>query len=806
MIFAKISTRTRYLLISLLAVIVPSVIVYGLFTLLNSTQSDAPSSLDVAVVNKDRTVKNGDSDLNMGNQVVAELKQNKDVQWHFVSAKQAAKQLAADKVLMTVTLPSDFSANSLTALSAHPKESVIKYRVSEKANYVGGMLANSIAAQLKNQVTAKVQKAYNKELLASIKQLSNGTKSVASGVQQLKTGFGPLQDGSNTINTNMHKLASGMNEIQNGVAALPAGVTQLSNGAGQLAAGTNQLADNTPALAAGAKQLQDGAVSLDSNMPNLVSGAKAATDGAQQIATGNTQLVAGLQQMATTIETSQTASADQLKQLTAGLSQLNEQLVKPATATVSNETVTATATALKTQLDSMGSNVTAMATFIKTLSAVQAANPDLTLDQALNSAPLKAAYTAAQAATTDSALAQMQTGIKQLEAAVPLLASAQSGQLYTLSAGSLTAIQQLSAGLAVVDTALQKGDATQSQPALIAAAQQLATGSKKLATNMPMLSNGILQVQGATAQLATGTTQLTSGANQLNVGAVQLNTGANQLAAGINQLGTQMPTLIDGIQAATTGANQLASGGDTFNAGLSTANAGVTKLNSALQAGVTELQPISLKSETIHHFVSPVTADAQNVSKLTDYKSIFGPLLISFALFVGAIIMQMNEHRRRGNTSVNAMLRMFIGLPALQAILVAGIVALFGVHVTNWVGFVGLSMLAAVAFAFVALALDTLFGTFGLLLSFVVAIAQIVLTGQLVPNEMLNSMLLVIQKVLPMTYANEGFAVVMHHTDSASVGTALVGLVVFGSIAALVVFGPKLALLNKTNTVATNSN
>ncbi len=183
MIFAKISTRTRYLLISLLAVLVPSVIVYGLFTLLNSTQSDAPSSLDVAVVNKDQTVKNGTTDLNIGDQVVAQLKQNQDVQWHLLSAKQAAKRLANDQVLMTVTLPSNFSANSLTALSAHPKASVIQYKVSEKANYVGGMLANSIAAQLKSQVTAKVQKAYNKELLSSIEQLSNGTKSVASGVQ-----------------------------------------------------------------------------------------------------------------------------------------------------------------------------------------------------------------------------------------------------------------------------------------------------------------------------------------------------------------------------------------------------------------------------------------------------------------------------------------------------------------------------------------------------------------------------------------------------------------------------------------------
>ncbi len=143
-------------------------------------------------------MKNGTTDLNIGDQVVAQLKQNQDVQWHFLSAKQAAKRLANDQVLMTVTLPSNFSANSLTALSAHPKASVIQYKVSEKANYVGGMLANSIAAQLKSQVTAKVQKAYNKELLSSIEQLSNGTKSVASGVQH-RQWCATIEDGVWTV-------------------------------------------------------------------------------------------------------------------------------------------------------------------------------------------------------------------------------------------------------------------------------------------------------------------------------------------------------------------------------------------------------------------------------------------------------------------------------------------------------------------------------------------------------------------------------------------------------------------------------
>ncbi len=143
-------------------------------------------------------MKNGTTDLNIGDQVVAQSKQNQDVQWHFLSAKQAAKRLANDQVLMTVTLPSNFSANSLTALSAHPKASVIQYKVSEKANYVGGMLANSIAAQLKSQVTAKVQKAYNKELLSSIEQLSNGTKSVASGVQH-RQWCATIEDGVWTV-------------------------------------------------------------------------------------------------------------------------------------------------------------------------------------------------------------------------------------------------------------------------------------------------------------------------------------------------------------------------------------------------------------------------------------------------------------------------------------------------------------------------------------------------------------------------------------------------------------------------------
>lgn len=882
MLFDKMSSKTRYMTIAGLAVVVPAGVAFGLFQLLDATQAGGPSSLKVAVVNADQPVKHNGAKLAVGQKVVDKLRHNDSVAWEFMSGPQAKRALADGDTLMTVTLPKDFTANTLTALNAQPKTSNIKYEVSKHTNYIGGILADTVTVQLKSQVTAEIQKTYNKELLGSIKQLSDGTAKAAAGTKQLNDGMGQLASGSGEVNRNLHTLASGLGEIQTGANALPDGVSQLQGGSNRLATGASTLADGidqastgidrladggnqlrdsvgalpaaTQQLASGSNQVAMGLNQLASNTPALVAGAKAANDGvvalgdgaksltagATKVASGNQQLAAGAQQLSTqlsagltAIKQGQVTNAADLQKLTAGLNQLNDGLGQ-----ISKETkglslgdagkvdIATNMANLKTDLTTVGAGAEAF----KELMADQEFQTFLATNKTVQTKYVAALQqvgavtdAGAQAQQIGDALTPLVPLLPQLSALLPSLQQmGTNGQLAT--SGALQAIDKFSTQ--VNQIASQLDGAVAGADKLASSAEQLSAGAlqvqtglvtlsggqQQLAAKMPSLYTGLGQANVAVAQLASGASQvatgneqlanktpnlvagvgqLSDGLNQLQAntpalsnGAQQLAGGASQLSAGVNTLAGKVPTLLDALHTASSGAQQLATGDDKLNDGVKTAVTGTKTLNDGLQAGVKRLQPIHLGSKTINHFVSPVASkQVDRQMTVADYKAVFGPALLAFALFIGALLIQMNERRRRMTAEVSAIagLRTLFILPVLQAVLMTGVIAIFKIDANLLATFL-FTFIVATAFMLVTLLLDVLFGTVGLLISVIVAMAQIVLSGQIVPSEFLNATLATIAKFLPTTYAAQGYDALINHTPYMSVWAATIALVVFGII------------------------
>ncbi|MBJ7695601.1 YhgE/Pip domain-containing protein [Weissella confusa] len=853
MLFDKMSSKTRYMTIAGLAVVVPAVVAFGLFQLLDATQAGGPSSLKVAVVNVDQPVKHNGAKLAVGQQVVDKLRHNDSVAWEFMSAQQAKRALADGDTLMTVTLPKDFSANTLTALSAQPKTSNIKYEVSKHTNYIGGILADTVTEQLKSQVTAEIQKTYNKELLGSIKQLSDGTAKAAAGTKQLNDGMGQLASGSGEVNRNLHMLASGLGEIQTGANALPAGVAQLQGGSNQLATGAetlsnginqasagiaqlndggnqlrsgvgalptatqqlaggsnqvsmglNQLASNTPALVAGAKAANDGVVALGD-------GAKSLTAGATKVASGNQQLAAGAQQLSTQLSAGLTAvkqgqatNAADLQKLTAGLNQLNSGLGQIAEETKGLSLGDAGKTDIATNMANLKTDLTTVGAGAESFKALMADPQFQTFLSDSRNAEFKGKYmTALQqvGAVTDAGAKAQQIGdaltplvplLPKLSALLPALQQmGTNGQLAT--SGALQAIDKFSTQVGQIATQLDGA---------VAGADQLATSAQQLSAGAMQVQTGLVTLSGGQQQLAAKMPSLYTGLGQANVAVAQLATGAGRVATGNQQLVNQTPTLVSGVSqlsdglnklqantpALSNGAQQLATGDDQLNDGVKTATTGTKTLNDALQVGVKQLQPIHLGEKTINHFVSPV-ASKQVDRQLTvaDYKAVFGPALLAFALFIGALLIQMNERRRRMTADVSAIasLRTLFILPVLQAILMTGVIAIFQIDANLFATFL-FTFIVATVFMLVTLLLDVLFGTVGLLISVIIAMAQIVLSGQIVPSEFLNATLATIAKFLPTTYAAQGYDALINHTPYMSVWAATITLVVFGIIGGVV--------------------
>lgn len=70
------------------------------------------ANLPVAMVNLDKSAQYGDKTLALGDELVNELKDNRDLEWHVVSQQQAEAGLNDGDYYMIITVPEDFSQNA----------------------------------------------------------------------------------------------------------------------------------------------------------------------------------------------------------------------------------------------------------------------------------------------------------------------------------------------------------------------------------------------------------------------------------------------------------------------------------------------------------------------------------------------------------------------------------------------------------------------------------------------------------------------------------------------------------------------
>ena len=214
--------------------------------------------LPVAVVNKDKSVYYQGKKFAVGAELVKELKKNNDLDWNFVSAKKAQYGLSHKKYYMVLTIPKDFSKNATTVLEKNPKKMELTYNTNDSLNYIGQVISQEGAKQIKAQVRENVTTAYANTMFATIKKVGKGFNQAADGAKQLSDGTVTLSDGLNVYTAGVSAVNDGVVKLKIGVTPLASGVLQLTNGSDALASGLGQLNANSQKLTSGASQLQAG--------------------------------------------------------------------------------------------------------------------------------------------------------------------------------------------------------------------------------------------------------------------------------------------------------------------------------------------------------------------------------------------------------------------------------------------------------------------------------------------------------------------------------------------------------------------
>ncbi|MDM5317907.1 YhgE/Pip domain-containing protein [Fictibacillus sp. b24] len=791
---AKLAAKKGVLISVIAALLVP--VVYG-GILLSPTWGpyDNLSNLPVAVVNKDKGALSNDEPINVGQDLVADLKKGQDLGWDFVSSAEAKKGLDSLKYYMVIEIPEDFSQRVTTVLEDNPQKLELRYIQNEGLNFMAAQVTRSATEKLREKLGDKITEKYASNMFASLGDVSDGFQKAADGSGKLNTGITDLHDGTSLLlesltnkATDISKLANGAKELQNGtgqmvnsLSAKQADISKLANGSQQLSAGTAEMLQSLQAksgdiskLAAGSEAANEGTGLLLQGLKDKQSGIKDLAAGAKQLGDNIPQLKQGTSGVLTGLKGVQSAIKSELA---------------PGTQAVS--------AGVNTVVDESKQLGAGLQVLSADLQAFLKQHPELQTDPAF----MKIFGTSQALAqkTADPAKGQQLAALQQGAASI---AAAFTANEVPNPKSLADGVNQLVAGQTLVDNGVTT--LSEKVPLLQQGTASVESGWNTMVGKVGELHAGTSQIAAGNQSVNTGWTALTTGVTQLNDGAKQISAGNStvekgwrDLTAGATKINSGMLQVKDGNTSVEKGWGELTDGVTKLNDGAGQLNDGSNELSTGLKDGAEKTSAIKAATDkNLSMFSSPVELKSETVNKYPLYRDSTAPYVLSLALFVGILIMSLfiNFKKPEGISAISWFGAKFMNLGALaivQALLLSTVVLLFlHVKVQNPVGFIAFAVFVSIVFTGIVLFFAS-FGNIGRFIAFALVILQLSTTGANLPIAMLPENLRALSEFLPFTYSIAGFKalITLNHTSSAfaNMSVLLIYLLAF-SLLSIAVF------------------
>ena len=581
--------------------------------------------LPVAVVNHDKKVKYEGKTLQVGDDLVKNLKDSGSLDFRFVSDKKAKEGLESGEYYMIISIPEDFSKNATTLMDKNPKQMKLIYKTNPGTNYVASKMDDSAMAKIEKSVREKVTETYVKTVFAQIKTAGSGFQKAADGSGKIESGAKKLKAGNDTIEQNLNKLASSTLTFQNGAKSLSVGlkaytdgVAKVDSGAKSLKSGTKTLKDGVAQLSSGATQLSTGSKSLKIGIAQYTNGVSTAQAGSKQLVANNTALTSGVDQLSEGIKSGtaqlkegtgflttgidgvlkaakqssdligeQLPESTDIHQLSAGMTQLNAGIQKlnqslngSAATTQSTKTTTTTvdntdskkaaesAAAVKEKVNTLQSKVSKL----KNSSALSKLS-DEEKEQLLSEIGEVESAASDVEEDVDETYTNAQKASQEKATTTTKVSTQSASSDETLAAVK----QQVSALASSSEKVLPKG--SQAVTSMYSGLETVKTGLDKhgkTPETMGMIQ-ALTALKSGSSQVDTGISTLESG---LSTGTGQLKIGIANYTAGVSSLNTGLTTFMSGTTQLYNGTKTLKKGTATLVANNNTLNSGAGQLAS----------------------------------------------------------------------------------------------------------------------------------------------------------------------------------------------------------------------------------
>ena len=206
-------TNVPTIIIMLGLIILPSL--YAWFNIkANWDPYGATSGIKVAIVNEDEGTMLLGEKLNIGNDVVEELKHNDKLGWVFVDAEEADYGVRSGRYYAMITIPKQFSSDLKTAVEPHPIRSTLEYVINEKSNAIAPKITSTGANTLKNTISENIIEAVNRVLFDSFNTLGFSLEQNLPKIQEAVQGVMALDENAQRIREDIEKYKTGMIEAE----------------------------------------------------------------------------------------------------------------------------------------------------------------------------------------------------------------------------------------------------------------------------------------------------------------------------------------------------------------------------------------------------------------------------------------------------------------------------------------------------------------------------------------------------------------------------------------------------------------
>ena len=723
------------------------------------------SDLPVAVVNQDKAVTASGKTLSIGEDVVSSLKENKNLDFHFVSKEDAQNGLEKGDYYMVVTLPSDLSERAASILTDNPQQMKIDYQTSSGHSFIAGKMSDSAMTSLKQTVAQNVTDTYTSALFKNMGDLktglvkaSDGAQQLASGSQQLGSGSQTIADNLRTLNQATSKLSSGAAQFNTGLQTYTGSVAQVSSGLGSLSNGINTYANGVSTVATGANQLSGRSADLLGGVQQLTQSG----DGVQALSTGVTNLNTGLATLKSSVDTTLANNQQNVNDLATGLTQLNASIQAAASdSAVSTDSIEASLTSIAASAQAIiNNNQDAKAAALASVQGTSAY-------QGLSSeakAEIDAAVSASQAGSDQSAQTIL-SEIDTMRASLETIKGASQTKLSQLESASNQVLPQASSminglynGLSTVSTSL--GSASGGANQLVAGVDTL---NEKLTTGATQLEQGVTSYTNAVGQLSEGTSALASKNPDLLANTTKLANGAAQLTDKSPELTSSFGKLADGTNQLASGTEKLADGSSALTDNLSKLTVGTSDLSNGLSDAGDKLSTVSTKEDNAKTLADPLTLSKTDENKVEKNGIGMAPYMISVALFVAAIstniifsTLPSGQEPRTKRDWLKARIEVNGVISVVAGVLVYGAVHLIGLSANHEWATLGLIVLASMTFMALVTALVTWDSKLGAFASLILLLLQLASSAGTYPLELTSKIFQVINPWLPMSYSVSG--------------------------------------------------